>query len=326
MLSIRALISLFLLTILAACGGGATFVAPAEATVNGVTSLDRETGAAELSVSGLDANNGVVASGTLSNVSATVAQAGLEVKSGVCGGGQISALGPVVAALTFDASPSLQGGCLGCGAPTDPFSENGSTVRREGGLEFVARMAEDARAAVSYFNQSAGFVNVQGFTEDEEALRSAVVTATSPEAIGSLTPLWSASVSTVDLLGDVQGDNRIAIVFTDGQDTTSADPDEVAAAARASGVRVFYIGLGETTNVSEMIDIAQATEPSGLYVSARDRSELLSAFEGVINGSQASGCIDLVFTPVPSAGETVSGGLTFDINGGTFESDYEVTF
>ena len=320
------LISFLLLTVLFSACGGAAFIAPAEATVNGVTRVDREAGTAELSVSGLDANSNVVASGTLSGVIATVEQEDFEVEGGTCEGGQISSLGPVVAALTFDASPSLQGDCLGCGAATDPFDEDGGTVRREGGLEFVARMTDDARAAVSYFNRDAGFVNVQNFTGDKAQLEQAVITATSPEAIGGLTPLWSASVSTVELLGSVEGDNRVAVIFTDGRDTTFDDPDEVAAAARASGVRVFYIGLGETTNVSDMVDIAQATEPSGLYVSAEDRSELLSAFTGAINSAQASGCIDLMFTPVPSSGETVSGELTFDISGETFTGNYEVTF
>jgi hypothetical protein len=315
--------------LLTACpGGGPT--PPAAATVNGVTSIDRQKGSAELSVSALDAAGNVLESGTISGVSATVTQAGFTAQGDVCEeGGEISSLGPVVAALTFDATPSLTDNCSGSACPpvpNDPFDVNGDTVRRRGGLDFVERMKSNAQAAVSYFNSAVNFVNLQRFTTDKALLEQAVMSATSPAAIGGGTPLWSASLSTINLLDSVSGNNRIAVIFTDGGDTTFDNPNNVETAAISAGVRVFYIGLGNSTNVAAMLDIAEATEPDGLYVSAKDRSELLRAFEGVINGSQGAGCIGVVFTPVPISGTNLSGELSFKVNGARFTGAYSVTF
>ncbi len=304
---------------------------PSKATVNGVSSIDRDAGRAELSVSALDAEGDVLASGTIGNVSATVDQSGYTVAGGTCGEpeSQITSLGPVTVALTFDATPSLTADCYGWACPPiphDPFDPNDNTLRREGGLNFVSSLKEDGQATVSYFNGDDGLVEVQTLTRDKVLLEQAVLAATSREAIGSGTPLWDASVSTIDLLADVAGGNRIAIIFTDGGDTTFSSSGRVIAAAQAAGVRVFYIGLGETTNVADMQNIAQATEPNGLYVSAKDRTELIDAFEGVANSSQGSGCIDIIFDPAPSPNTTLTGGLTFQIDGRSFSSSYEVDF
>lgn len=328
-LSLIAAIALSLL--LAACSSGPP--PPAEATVNGVTSIDRVNGSAQFSVSGLNANGEVVTSGTIGDVSGTVDQAGFEVDPGVCGEegqeGQITSLGPVIAALSFDATPSLTDNCAGSACPpvpNDPFDENGNTVRREGGLDFVANMKSEAQVAISYFNGADGLVTVQGFTSDKDMLEQAVIEATSPDAIGGGTPLWAASENTIELLSSIQGENRIAVIFTDGQDTTFDNPSAVETAAQSADVRVFYIGLGEAQNVDAMIDIAKATEPNGLYVSAKDKSELLEAFDGVVNSSQAAGCIGTGFSPIPAPGQTMTGTLSFTIDGAPFTGDYEVTF
>lgn len=307
-----------LLGLLAACGGPRV-VAPAEATVNGVSRIDRDNGVVEFSVSGLDGENNVVESGTISNVSATVDQSGFEVDGGVCGDeeGEITSLGPVTAMLTFDASGSLE--------DTDPFLDNdGNSKRREGGLTFVKSMKSDARAGVSLFSDYYAFINLQELTSDKSLLNQAVVDATSVAYGG--TPLWEASIKTIELLSVASGDNRIAIIFTDGEDTSYDDPNDVAAAAIAAGVRVYYVGLGDAVNTDIMSNIAGATNPSGLYVSVEDNAQLVEAFTAVSRSSQASGCIDVAFSPIPSPGQKLTGTLEFTIDGGRFSGDYEVTF
>ena len=92
------IIGLSLILVLAACSGGGGGPVPAAATVNGINSIDRQGGSAELSVSALDAQGNVLRSGTVSSVSATVEQEGFSAEGGVCDGGQIGSAGPVTAA------------------------------------------------------------------------------------------------------------------------------------------------------------------------------------------------------------------------------------
>ena len=314
-------VPLVLVLMLAGCGGTTP---PAEATVNGVTSLDRETGKAELSVSGLDAAGQVVASGTVSDVSATVetvdgialAQASPYTVSGeACG--DITALGPITAALTFDASGSL--------GTTDP-TRDGTNVRREGGLAYVRGLVVDEQAAISYFEGATDLETVQPFVPEKALLEQAVVAAT--DVRGSRTPLWAASQATVTLLGTVTGTNKVAVIFTDGGDNASGsiDPEDVTQSAQTAEVRVFMIGLGEgaTRNVDAMTDIASQT--NGLYVGAEDASQLADAFTRNFNASRAAGCVSLDFDPTPAQGQALGGTVSFGISGRTFTGDYAITF
>ena len=295
------------LIFLVACGGGTT--PPASATINGVTNLDRLNGKAQLSVSALDANDKVIASGTISNVVATVDQDGVAVNGSVCG--NVSSKGSLTSVLTIDASGSM--------SSNDP--DNKRALAAEG---FVKRMEATDSAAIAAF-EGYSLDLTQDFTSNKQALYTGIADAT---YAGGLTPLWRASSEVIALLADEPGDNKVAVVFTDGIDTSSTQSSQdVIDAANQANVRVFMIGLEATANAidtTEMIDVATGT--GGLFEKVTDAQGLDVLFNKALNASKAAGCIDLIFSPVPEAGDTLSGGLEFRIDGGVFNGDYSVSF
>ena len=301
------LVVLSVASLLAACGGPPP---PADATVNGVTSIDRTTGEVEFSVSALNQEGELLGDGNLSNVTATVEQPGFAVEGDVCGTGTIEDKGPLTTILTLDASGSM--------------SSNDGNRRRNGAAKlFVQRMSGEDRAAVSWF--SSGSISLeQELTSDKALLGAAVDRAT---RAGGFTNFWGSSMESVNFLGEATGANKVAVMFTDGLDTSGrATPQEVINNAQAKGVRVFMIGLGDDTriNSAEMKDVATGTQ--GFYRNSSDAEGLEQLFNLTFNAAKASGCIDITFTPVPTPGTTVSGGLTFEVNNGSFTGDYSVTF
>jgi len=295
---------------LAACGG-ATAPQPASATLNGVSKLDREAGKAELSVSALNETGDLLEQGSLSAVSATVNEADINVSAGVCGTGQIESRGDLRAVLSLDGSGSM--------SVNDPEKNRASASK-----QFVARMSSSDLAAVSSFSGGSEIPMWQTLTADKALLDEAIDKATS--ARGG-TNLWGAAVASINYLAEESGTNKVAVILTDGRDTSSrSNPEEVIALANEKGISVFMIGLGDERriNVTAMTDVASAT--NGFYRNVADSSGLDSLFDTALNASKAAGCIDITFDPVPVSGQTVTGELEFSINGKAFASEYSVNF
>ena len=293
-----------------ACGG-TSLPQPAEATLNGITKLDRDNGVAELSVSALDDAGELLEGGELDNVSAEVNEEGFSVIGGVCGTGEIESKGPLTTILTLDGSGSMD--------DNDPTEQR--TVAAQ---NFVMRMSQADEAAVASFSDRIQISLHQSLTSDKSLLEAAVNNAT--RSFGG-TNLWGAALESIEYLASEPGTNKVAIVLTDGDDTESrASPADVVSRANATNIRVFMIGLGNenTINVADMTDVASNT--NGFYHNVSDDTGLDSLFNAALNASKASGCIDLTFQPVPTSGQSLTGELSFDINNKAFSSAYQVTF
>lgn len=297
------------LVLMVSCSGG--LPPPAEAVVNGVTKVDRESGRAELSVSALDNEGNLLTSGTVSGVRAEVDQDGFSVAAGACNSGRIEDLGPLTAMLTLDASYSMSW--------NDP-----SQLRATGAKRFVDRMGSGDVAAISSFEDNRFPVYTNGFVSDKDELYTAIDSAT---YIGSGTPLWDAAVGVINYMSQAEGSNKVAIIFTDGEDTGSRNRSQgVIDLANQEDIKIFMIGLigSGSIDTREMLNVA--TQTSGFYADADDADGLESLFNRTFNASKASGCIDLIFQPVPTSGITLTGGLNFRVNNREFSGSYEVTF
>jgi hypothetical protein len=299
--------------ILTACIGGGTQVQePAEATINGIRNIDRVAGTAEFSVSATDQQGDLVTKGTISDTSATVEQSGFSASANVCDNGQIVNNGSLTAALTLDASGSMR--------DNDPDKK-----RADGAKLFVDRMSAGDKAAVFSFEGLLVENWTKGFISDKAQLYTTIDQAS---YIGSGTPLYDAAVVVISELKNETATNKVAVIFTDGEDTGSNNgPQDVINQAQAAKVRLFMIGLESTPgsiDVREMQDIASST--SGLYGSVLSSESLTDLFDNAFNASKASGCIGIGFNPIPIAGTTLSGKLNFKINNKGFSGLYTVTF
>ncbi len=324
-----ALASLASFAILLTLGGcGSLSLEPANVTLNGYT-IDQDTGTVNFNLSAFDYNDELITSGTVSQASVVVTRAtdaagnplsNVSAEAQVCG--DITSHEAIVAVITLDATGSM--------ADNDPTDQ-----RNDAAKSFIDRLGPGDLAAVASFDTdtapSAGFYAIhvwQDFTDDKESLYAAVDQAT---FAGGGTNLWDAVVDDVNLLATSTSDaEKVALVLTDGEDTdsfyTAAD---AASYAKDHGAKVYMIGLGDpnTLDFSEMQYVA--SETGGLFAAASDPDQLSNMFDGMFNASKASFCIAVRFSvngAPPAPGTTISGILSFAVNGSSFDVDFTVTF
>lgn len=317
-------IGVVLAVLLAACPQTPAAGTPAKATFNGVSNINTVAGTADLSVSALDSGDNVLTSGTITDPSVTItsvtangvtSQQSFSATAKVCG--QITAkLGDIRAVLTLDATGSM--------GSSDPMK-----LRADAAKQFVSRMDSSDQAAVASFDTStpasSGFLAIklwQSFTGDKAALNTAVDSAT--KALGA-TNLWDALKDSVDLTSTASAGNKLVVGLTDGFDNSSSKtPADVISAAQASKVTVFTVGLGSSVNSTDLIKIASQT--GGAFAQVTDAAGLTGLFDSIFNASVASGCIQVQFSPAPPSGTTITGTLTFKVNGVILTVTFTITF
>lgn len=306
--------------LIAACGRPAA--APADAAINGVTQINRQSGQVNLSVSAFDRNGDLLTSGNITNVAATVDNPGFSVTPGVCG--PIVHKGPLSVVLLLDNSGSM--------TSSDP-----GRLRRDAAKSFVNRMGATDRATIARFAGTATTVyHGPWFSSDRDRLATAIDSATSNPSGG--TPLFRSAHGWINLWrtgGGTSADNepfpegnKAVLIFTDGADTSSGFPraDDVRDVANANGVTVHMVGLGSPNTADRNTMMSLATGTGGIYGNTRDPVELESLFVNALHASRAGGCIDLQFSPVPTAGTSITGSVKFSVNGTAFQDDYTVEF
>ena len=295
------------------------------ATFNGVTAVDTATGTANMSVSALDRSGNVLGTGILSAPSASVTLVkdggGATVTPAINGTATICAnitggSGDITGILTLDATGSM--------SLSDP-----GHLRADAAKAFVDRMNGGDRVAVASFDTSttpsAPYLAIkvqQDLTGDTAKLDAAIDAATFD---GGSTNLWDAGIDSATFLKASSGSNKVAVLLTDGVDNSStSSPADVAAAAKAAGVKVYAVGLGSSLDMQDLIDVAGQT--GGAFAMASSATDLGSLFDGMFNASLAAGCVRVQFDPAPPSGYTVAGTLGFEVDGHPVQADYQVVF
>lgn len=169
---------------------------------------------------------------------------------------------PVQTVLLLDESGSMKGAAIASAAAAAG--------------RFVSAMRPADTAAVQAFNE--GFRTLSAFSADRAVLEG---------SLGMLEPqketaLYDALVKSFTSFGAApQGAARYLILLSDGGDTASKTTlDQTVAAARASGVKVYAIGLKTKEFDSEpLVRIADAS--GGRYVETPDPATLASLYEGL---------------------------------------------
>jgi Ca-activated chloride channel family protein len=159
------------------------------------------------------------------------------------------------------------------------------TTRVKAGAEqFLMRLLPDDRAQVGYFNDKVEFVS--DLTGDRDALISSM----DRMDFGNPTRLWDALYLSLASLSEVDG-RRVAIVFTDGDDTASQrSNDDILERAREQGVMIYAIGLASELRVGTQRIRTQpdrglrklAVETGGGFFLLKDQDELGPTFTRVV--------------------------------------------
>lgn len=306
-------------------GGQPATITPTKGSVNGFAiNTDKS---ANLNVSALDNSNAVLRSGKLSDTSVTgatllswkVAQQAVTpvtAAASVCGD-ITSQSGALTSGILLDASGSM--------ASTDPTKQRAIAAKA-----FVDRLQSSDVAAVTSFSSGKPITPPytkltvhQGFTDDKAALKTAVDVA----AVASgVTPLWKSTTELVDFVKKQGGSNKVGFILTDGNADDSSLLQATIDAAKAANIRLFMLGLG-TPGSLDVADMQKAaTDTGGLYAVTSNAADLNLVFNGAFNASQGAGCVKLVFTPAPVAGNKITGTLNFSANGIALSTPFTVQY
>jgi von Willebrand factor type A domain len=208
-------LTLISIVTLVACPTTPSVPPPVKATFNGVRKIDAATGIAQVSVSALDKDNVLLPSGKITEpavtIKTTISASGLRTQATyqatpkVCGD-LASTGGGLTAILTLDGSFSM--------ATTDPEKLRGQAAK-----SFVDRMGSTDRAAVGSFSNSVILPAQTDLTSDKTKLKTAIEAAT---YTASGTNLWGAAFESTNFIAKTTSSNKVAIIFTDGEDNGRA--------------------------------------------------------------------------------------------------------
>ena len=124
-------------------------------------------------------------------------------------------------------------------------------------------------------------------TLDLDAIDEMVEVSVRSGLIPDGTALGVATMEAIDLLRGSDAASRIVVVLTDGENNVpDITPNQAAAVARATGVRLYTIGLPSNVRqvgvgFNELTLVYMADETGGVYFRATDARELADAYESV---------------------------------------------
>ena len=226
--------------------------------------------------------------------------------------------GRLATALMLDESGSL--------SERDPTGARFASVRT-----FVETMARGEVAAVARFSSAATASDglraaelLTAFTTDEIALLAAIDASALASGTG---PLFDAAHDAVTLLATRGEPRKVGVIIVDGADLGSTTTAAAANAhARANGVALHAFGFGDAS-VAELDALVAGTGGYRDVIAAgdpRDASDLLDGLRGAL---AASACVSVTLPTAPTAGERVSGTLTFTADNATvLSAPFDVRF
>jgi len=161
---------------------------------------------------------------------------------------------------------------------------------------FIDAMRPQDRAAIQVFNE--GFRTLQDFTGDKESLKKSLANLQPAKE----TALYDALLkSFLTLEASSSGQGRYLILLSDGDDTASmASLEEVLAAARATGVPIYAIGLKTTEfDSAPLVQLADST--GGRYLETPDPDALVALYQSLAKEIYNQYVLQVTLPPASSA-------------------------
>lgn len=140
-------------------------------------------------------------------------------------------------------------------------------------------------------------------TQDTQLITSVADLKAAVDALtaGGSTNHADAFTKASELLAAPSTNARVMVMFTDGETTVGPDPSPIAAAARASGVIIYAIGLSGRGGVDVSALEDWASKPASSYVAITpDDAELEELFKDLARNIAKPGATDVVVTDTVS--------------------------
>lgn len=225
---------------------------------------------------------------------------------------------PIAAALDIDNSGSM--------SSSDPQRIRRSASKLFWDAVLGARSTNQVALADFGAGRTTGFANtrlLEGWGRDTVRL---VQRLDSMVASGG-TPLYESAVELlrwVDTTRAASGFDRVMVLMTDGQPNGDGLRDSAAALARARGITIHTVGLGEASdanprsaNAAAVLRVRElAYRTGGVYAAANSAAALDTIFRTIARVSSAGQFLTAFrVSPVPPSGTVISGTVTVAAGG-----------
>lgn len=187
--------------------------------------------------------------------------------------------GDVVVAIVIDISGS-QGTPFGRFASTSDFSKAAT-------LEIMNSMKGDTRVAIIAFNTQAYLVSEPTPVFAKKGVEDLIQRI----KWGGGTNIGAGLLKALSVLGEYGGSQNI-VLLSDGKTQASAAAYEAARYAANSGVKIYTVGVGPSTDEQTMMDLADLT--NGIYFRATEESRLRIIFGDTDDQEAQSGQMAMV--------------------------------
>lgn len=150
------------------------------------------------------------------------------------------------------------------------------------GTEFIAGRTNDRIALVAFAGET---TTLSPLTTDYSMLKEYLKNLNTSIIKTSGTAIGLALSSCINKLRDVPGKSKIAILISDGDNTTgSIDPEIAIELAKTFGIRVYTIAIGENSGeekIDEKTLKMMAEKTDGLFFRANDNNALSKIFSKI---------------------------------------------
>lgn len=186
--------------------------------------------------------------------------------------------GDVLIAIAIDISGS-QGAAFGKFSSTAEFSKAAT-------LDILRNLKPDTRAAIIAFNTQAYLLSEPSPVFTKKGVENVIARL----KWGGGTNVAAGLLKATSVLNAYSGSKNI-VLLSDGKTQAKASALEAARFAANSGIKVYTVGVGPTTDEEFMIDVAELS--NGIYFRATDESKLRILFGPVDEQDTQSGRMEL---------------------------------
>ncbi|RJQ22780.1 VWA domain-containing protein [Candidatus Woesearchaeota archaeon] len=187
--------------------------------------------------------------------------------------------GDILIAMLIDVSGS-QGAGFGGFASSADFSKAAT-------IDIMRGLKSDTRVAVIAFNTQAYMISEPSPVFAKQGIEDVI----SRLKWGGGTNIAAGLLKAIAVLNEYPGSKNI-VLLSDGKTQLQASAMESAKLAANSGIKIYTVGVGPTTDEQFMIDVAELT--NGIYFRATEESRLRILFGPVDENKAQTGQMELV--------------------------------
>lgn len=172
-------------------------------------------------------------------------------------------------------------------------------------IDIIAEATDEAQDGEIGFGSHIGIVSFSDVATQDTPLITSVAdlkAAVNTLTAGGSTNHADAFTKAVQLFDPASTNEKVIVLFTDGNTTAGNPPAPVAAAAKADGIIIYCIGLSGNRGLDEQALNDWSSDPDSAYVAITpDDAELESIFEDLATNISKPGATDIVINDTVSS-------------------------